>query len=129
MFICKNERTSMPSKELSLKQLKEKVEQFINERDWQQFHTPKNLSMNLSIEAAELMELFLWCKSEDSLTVYKDKKQDAQDEVADILFGLLCFCNTTGINLEQSFLSKFKKIAQKYPIDKSKGKSLKYTEL
>jgi dCTP diphosphatase len=119
----------MPTKELSLKQLKEKVKLFVQERDWQQFHNPKNLSMNLSIEASELMELFLWCTSEDSLKAYKDKEQDAQDEVADILFGLLCFCNATGIDLEQAFLSKFKKIAAKYPVDKCKGKSLKYTEL
>ena len=129
MLICKNERHIMISKELSLKELKEKAEQFIKEREWKQFHSPKNLAMNISIESAELMELFLWCESKDSLKTYKDKKQDVKDEVADILLGILCFCNATGINLEQAFLSKLKKTAQKYPVEKCKGKSTKYTKL
>lgn len=129
MLICKNERHKMSNKESSLKDLQEKVKQFVQERDWKQFHSPKNLAMDISIEAAELMELFLWCKSEDAQRVFKEKEQDVKDEIADVLLGILCFCNATGINLEQAFLSKLKRVAQKYPVEKCKGKSTKYTDL
>ena len=73
MLICKNESYTMSNKDLYLKELKEKIKQFVQERDWNQFHTPKNLAMDISIEAAELMELFLWCSSEKSQEAYKDK--------------------------------------------------------
>lgn len=129
MLICKNERHVMVNKPFSLNDFKDKVKQFVKERDWEQFHSPKNLSMDISIEAAELMELFLWCKSENSLTIFKEKEQDVKDEVADIFMALLCFCNVTGIDLEQAFLSKLKRTAQKYPVEKCKGKSTKYTDL
>ena len=129
MLICKNERHIMSNKERSLKDLHAKAKQFVKERDWEQFHSPKNLAMNISIEAAELMELFLWCKSEDSQKAYKEKEQDVKDEIADVLLSILCFCNATGIDLEQAFLSKLKRAAQKYPVEKCKGKSTKYTDL
>ncbi len=116
------------SKGLSLKELKEKAKKFVQERDWEQFHTPKNLAMNISIEAAELMELFLWCNPKDDQKVFKDKEQDVKDEIADVLLGILSFCNATGIDLEQAFLSKLKRAAQKYPVEKCKGKSNKYTD-
>lgn len=128
MLICKNERRKTMSKDLSLKDLQKKAKQFVQERDWEQFHSPKNLAMNISIEAAELMELFLWCNVEDSQKVFKEKEQDIKDEIADILIGILCFSNATGIDLEQSFLSKLERAAQKYPVEKCKGKSNKYTD-
>lgn len=128
MLICKKERLKTMSKELSLKDLQKKAKKFVQERDWEQFHSPKNLAMDISIEAAELMELFLWSKSEDSQKIFKEKEQDVKDEIADVLLGIFCFCNATGINLEQSFLSKLERAAQKYPVEKCKGKSNKYTD-
>lgn len=119
----------MSSKKLSLQDLSKEVTKFVKERDWEQFHSPKNLSMDISVEASELMELFLWCESKDSFKAFKDKEQDVKDEIADVLIGVLAFCNITGIDLQEAFLTKLKKAAEKYPIDKCKGKSLKYTEL
>ena len=85
--------------------------------------------MNISVETAELLELFLWCSPEESYKICKDKEREVKDEIADLLLGILCFCNATGINLEEAFLSKLEHTTQKYPIEKCKGKSTKYSDL
>ena len=112
-------------KKTTLAELKDMVQKFIKERDWQEFHTPKNLSMYISVEASELMELFLWCDSKDSFQTYKDKQQEVQDELADILMVILAFANATDIDITKAFESKFKKTAAKYPVEKYKGLSCK----
>lgn len=109
--------------------LKDTAEKFVHERDWHQFHTLKNLSMDVSIEAAELMEHFLWAKDEDLETVLQKNRATIEDEAADVLFGLLQFCTMANIDLAQAFAKKLEKTAQRYPVEKSKGKNLKYTEL
>lgn len=108
--------------------LKKKVEDFVQERDWQQYHSLKNLSMDIAIEAAELMELFVWVDGKDSTQILETKNQEVQEEVADIAFALLNFCNRAGIDLSQAMQQKMALNAQKYPLSKSKGKSSKYTE-
>jgi dCTP diphosphatase len=110
-------------------QLKKIADQFIEGRDWKQYHSPKNLSMNISLEANELMEKFLWLTTQESVAEIDKNRQEIADEVADILFSLLCFANVTGIDLSLSFESKLEKIATKYPMDKSKGKREKYDKL
>jgi NTP pyrophosphatase (non-canonical NTP hydrolase) len=112
----------------NLEQLAQKVKKFVKDRDWEQYHSLKNLSMQVSLEASELMEIFLWTKTEDAQKRFKEKEQDVKDELADVLFGLLCFANTAGIDLAQAFEDKFKKTSAKYPVEKCKGKSLKYNE-
>ncbi len=109
-------------------QLKNVVKAFNDEREWNQFHTPKNLSMKLSVEAAELMEIFTWCNSKESKEVVSQKMIEVQDEIADIVVLALCFANATGIDLAQAIENKIAKNAQKYPVEKCKGRSNKYTE-
>lgn len=106
-------------------------EEFISDRDWDQFHSIKNLSIALSVEASELAEIFQWMKEEDSNTVKIDPnlKAKVSDEIADIFLYLLRITTKAEIDLESAIISKLKKNADKYPIDKSRGNSKKYTDL
>lgn len=101
----------------------EKLIEFRNERDWKQFHNAKDLSLALSIEASELLELFLW-KSAEAADPNKVKS-----ELADILSYSLLLCEKYDFDPNQIVLDKLKENAIKYPINKSKGVSTKYTEL
>jgi dCTP diphosphatase len=112
----------------TLESLKQKIKQFVDERDWAQFHSPKNLSMLLSVEAAELMEIFLWSMT-DSEKRLEQKRIEVEHELADIAFSLLNFCARYNIDLSTALERKLVLNAQKYPIEKSKGKALKYNEL
>jgi dCTP diphosphatase len=118
----------MADKNINLQELKEIVKGFAKEREWDQFHTPKNMSMVLTREASELMEIFQWSGSQASFERAKEKQEAVQDEVADVLHALLLFCNMTGIDLSEAFHKKMIKNAEKYPAEKCKGKSLKYNE-
>jgi len=111
-----------------LTELKLKVVDFIEERDWKQFHNPKDVAQALSIEAAELSELFLWVPQGKSYDVAQDKREAVSDEMADVFAYLLAFSETTGIDLEEALINKLEKNKKKYPIDKVKGSSKKYTE-
>ena len=105
------------------------LKNFARKRDWQKFHTPKNLAASISIEAAELLEIFQW--SDNHLNIEKDKriKQKISEEVADILLYILRFCDLTNLDVEKICLKKIKINERKYPIALSKGKSTKYNEL
>ena len=107
------------------------ADEFIKARDWDQFHSVKNLSMALSVEASELVEIFQWMKEEDSNLVANDSKLQlkVEEEIADIFMYLLRISTKSGIDIEKAVLSKIKKNEEKYPIDKSKGSSKKYDEL
>lgn len=109
-----------------IKRIIDKIIKFRDERDWKQFHNPKDLSVALSIEANELMELFLWKKNDEIETVNKEK---VKEELADIFSFAFLLVDHYQLDLEQIIDSKIKINNQKYPIDKSKGKSTKYNEL
>lgn len=111
----------------TLQSLKQVVEEFVHERDWEQFHSAKNLSMNLAIEAAELMEHFLWCTNDEVPAIIEKKRTDIQDELSDVVLGILCFANRYNIDITKTFLRKLDLAKQKYPVEKVKGKSDKYT--
>jgi NTP pyrophosphatase (non-canonical NTP hydrolase) len=117
----------MADSKKTVQELKDIASQFIKERDWVQYHSPKNLSMNISIEAAELMEKFLWITTQESIQEVDKNRQEIADELADVLFGVLCFADVTNIDLSQAFEHKLAEAAKKYPIDKVKGKHEKYT--
>jgi NTP pyrophosphatase (non-canonical NTP hydrolase) len=114
----------MPDTTTTVATLKEAMNHFVNERDWHRFHSPKNLVMGLSVEAAELMEHFLWIENEASRQVVhdKDELQEVADEMADVACYLLALCNTLGIDLSDAILGKLAKNAIKYPVEKCKGR-------
>lgn len=113
----------------TINDLKEVVQKFVEDREWQQFHTPKNLSMNIAAEAAELMELFLWVDSTDAAATLEKNRTAVEDEVADIGCALLNFCLRNNIDLACAIEKKLFKNCSKYPVEKSKGKAVKYTML
>ena len=112
-----------------LRQLNEEVNFFVEERDWGLFQTPKNLSMALIVEAAELVEHFQWMRPEESDSLTNDKKKKVAEELADILIYTVRLADRIGIDLEQSAKDKLTKNRRKYPVDKARGKATKYTEL
>ena len=111
--------------------LKSRVLAFARERDWEQFHAPKNLSMALAAEAGELMEHFLWATPEQSSAIAKDpaKRGKIEDELADVVIYALEFANAAGMDVAAAIGRKMAQNAKKYPVEKSRGRSNKYTEL
>tara|TARA_B100000809_G_C14956968_1_gene465963 strand:+ start:450 stop:824 length:375 start_codon:yes stop_codon:yes gene_type:complete len=117
--------------EITIQNLKAAIKAFAVERDWEQFHTPKNLSMAIAAEAAELMEPFLWKNGNDSFDLLKDatKHQQIAEELADILIFSLEFANIAKMDVATIIKEKMKINARKYPVEKAKGRADKYTEL
>src|SRR5262245_59439852 len=105
-------------------QLKEAMRRFVAERHWEPFHSPKNLVMGLSVEAAELMEHFLWVENEASRQVLDDAGRlgEVADEMADVACYLLALSNTLGIDLSEAIVAKLAKNARKYPAEKYRGR-------
>jgi NTP pyrophosphatase (non-canonical NTP hydrolase) len=102
---------------------------FRSDRDWAQFHTPKELALCLSLETAEVLELMQW-KNGDALEKHlADKKEALADELSDVLHALLLLAHDQGIDLGPAYKAKMIRNAEKYPIDKAKGLAKKYTEL
>ncbi len=114
-------------KTVKIQELKDLMAQFVKERDWEKFHSPKNLSMSIAIEAAELMEHFQWADEETALKTLKDKESDIKDELADIALFLFEFASLYKIDLSDAIVNKLNKNKKKYPTDLVKGKSDKYT--
>lgn len=114
----------MPDQTTTVAALREAMRRFVAERSWERFHSPKNLSMGAAVEAAELMEHFLWVDNEVSRQVIQDagKMSQIADEMADVACYLLALCNTLGIDLSEAILAKLAKNAQKYPAEKYRGR-------
>lgn len=115
----------------TIAELKTRVLAFARERDWEQFHAPKNLSMALAAEAGEMMEHFLWTTTEGSHAIAADpvKRQKIAEELADVVIYALEFANITGLDVAAAIEAKMAVNAAKYPVEKARGKSDKYTEL
>jgi NTP pyrophosphatase (non-canonical NTP hydrolase) len=96
---------------------------FRNERDWEQFHNPKDLALAISIESAELLELFLWKKAEDA------NAEKVKEELADVFSFAFLLAQKYGFDIKEIVLDKIKTNGEKYPVDKAKGTSKKYDEL
>jgi NTP pyrophosphatase (non-canonical NTP hydrolase) len=111
----------------SLVELRQKIDTFVNERDWAQFHSPKNLAMAMIVEAAELVEHFQWDTIQESYDLSVEKRQEVAHELADTFVYLLRLAEVTGIDLIQAANDKVALNAIKYPVDKAKGSNAKYT--
>ena len=113
----------------SLEQIKIRLREFAAERDWDQFHSPKNLSMALSAEVAEIVEHFQWLTEEQSKNLPQDKLDEVETELADTLIYLIRLADKLDIDLLAAAQNKIKVNESKYPVDKAKGNAKKYTEL
>ena len=105
-------------------ELRRQMRQFVDERQWQQFHSPKSLAMSVAIEAAELMEHFQWLTIEQSQQVASDPRrlEGVREEIADVLCYVLALANVMDIDLTTAFESKMVKNAEKYPVDRFRGR-------
>jgi dCTP diphosphatase len=106
-----------------------KIRKFRDDRDWNQFHDPKNLAVSISIEAAELLELFQWMSGEEASRYAAANTERVSEEIADVAIYLIELADITGIDLAQAIEAKLEKNAKKYPVEKSRGVSTKYTDL
>jgi len=109
--------------------LKKKIRQFRDERDWKQFHNPKDLAISIAIEAGELLEEFQWKDAVGVENKVKQEKHKVEDEMADIYIYLLEMSDVLGVDLIEAANRKMAKNAAKYPVEKAKGSNKKYTEL
>ncbi len=102
------------------------IKDFSEQRDWEKFHNPKNLSMALSVEASELLEIFQWLELEQANNLSDDKKEHAKQEIADIAVYLIRMCMKLDINLEDAIIEKMKLNEKKYPLVDENGKKIEY---
>jgi dCTP diphosphatase len=112
----------------SLNELRGRLQAFVEERDWQQFHSPKNLAMAMIVEAAELVEHFQWLTEQQSLELAEDKREQVAHEIADTFVYLLRMADVLGIDLIAAANAKIDLNAKKYPAEKVRGSNAKYTE-
>ena len=105
------------------------VRKFRDERDWMQFHHPKEMAAGIAIEAAELMELFLWKTEQEQVEIVESKREEIEEELADIGMFLLELADNLNVDLLAAIEAKIEKNAKKYPVEKAKGRSDKYTDL
>lgn len=120
-----NVHTTLPT----LESLCIAIREFADERDWGQFHTPKNLATALIVEAAELLEHFQWLTAGQSLQLDTQTRQDVKEEIADVLIYLVRLADVLKINLLEAASEKMQSNASKYPIEKSRSNSVKYNRL
>ena len=106
-----------------LKEITEEILKFRNERDWEQFHNAKDLALAISIEAGELLELFLWKKADEA------DEEKVKEEIADIMIYALLMSEKYGFNVKEIVMEKIEINKRKYPVEKVKGNSKKYNEL
>jgi dCTP diphosphatase len=113
----------------SLRELRDALRRFAAERDWEQFHSPKNLAMALSVEAAELLEHFQWLSEDASTRLEREELDKIGQEMADVLLYLIRLADKLDVDLLQAAMRKMQSNEAKYPADKARGNSRKYTEL
>ena len=114
---------------MNLSELAEKLREFAKERDWEQFHSPKNLSMALSVEVAELIEHFQWLTEKQSTSLEAEELAEVSEEIADIQIYLTRLADQLGVDIENAVSKKLEVNAGKYPIAKAHGSALKSTKL
>lgn len=117
-------------KSFDLEKIQQKINFFVSQRNWDQFHSPKNLSMALSVECSELLEIFQWMNESQSLGVKENPlaMEKIRNEVADISTYLILLSSKLGIDLEEAILNKIEENEKKYPVELAQGNSKKYDE-
>lgn len=107
----------------------QQISDFRDARDWKQFHNPKDCAISLSLEAAEVLEHFQWKNPEEIEEYVATNKDDISEELADVLYWVLLMSIDLNIDIVDTFEKKMQKNADKYPVEKAKGKHIKYTQL
>ena len=113
---------------MDVKDIQTRLALFAEEREWDQFHSPKNLAMALSVECSELLEIFQWLSQDQSLDLPEDKRRQVEEEIGDIAIYLLRLADKVGVDLDAAVASKLEANAVKYPAHLVRGKAKKYNE-
>ena len=113
---------------MTIEQMQQIAVRFRDERDWKQFHSPKELAIQVVLEATELLELMQWKNGGELAEHLRDRKEHVADELADILHGVVLIADEMNIDLASAYVAKMKKNGIKYPVAKARGSSRKYTE-
>lgn len=121
--------TPTPQEPANLESIRKRLREFARDRDWNQFHSPKNLVMALVGEVGELVEEFQWLSEEESRRLSGDRQARVQEELADVQAYLIMIADKLGIDLFSALDDKITQNEAKYPVDKARGTSKKYTEL
>lgn len=116
---------------VTINDLKEKIKRFCEERDWDQFHNPKDLAIGISTEANELLDIFRFKTEEQMREIFhrESSRIHIEDEIADVLFFIIRFAQMNDLDLDTCINNKLEKNSKKYSVEKSKGNNLKYTEM
>lgn len=112
-----------------LADLQDLARDFVQQRDWARFHSPRNLAMALSVEAGELLELYLWSDDDGPQPITEARRERVAHEAADVLLCLLNFCDQADVDLARAFHDKLVIARRKYPVDAARGRALKWDEL
>jgi dCTP diphosphatase len=112
-----------------LEQLTHRLREFAAQRDWEQFHSPKNLAAALNVEAAEVLEHFQWLTEQESQSLSEERRLEVGLELADVLLYLLRLADRLGVDLADAASRKLTINAERYPVERARGSSRKYTEL
>jgi NTP pyrophosphatase (non-canonical NTP hydrolase) len=113
----------------SLAELQNAIDAFVAERDWAQFHAPKNLAMGVAIEAAEIMEHFLWCSGEESPALDPARRAEVANEIGDVLIYLIELGRSLDIDIVGAARAKLEINRERYPVAKARGRAAKYVDL
>jgi dCTP diphosphatase len=122
------EESTAGREDLGLEDLRSTIDAFIRERDWEQFHSPKNLAMALSVEVAEVIEHFQWLTEEQSTNLPPEKLAEIREEIGDVMIYLVELADKLGIDPVDAAKAKVEINTKKYPVDLVRGKASKYTE-
>lgn len=114
---------------MDINQITSAITKFRDDRDWKQFHTPKDVALSLVLEASEVLELMQWKNGQALDDSLAEKREALGDELADVLYYTLLLAHDQGIDIEAAFARKMERNAAKYPVELAKGSSAKYTEL
>ncbi len=112
----------------SLDTLKSRIREFVFSRQWERYHTPKNLAMALIVEAAELVERFQWLSPEESAALEPERREQVRQEIADVLIYLTRLADLLDIDLLEAAADKLEINARKYPVEQARGNAAKYNE-
>ena len=112
-----------------LKKLTKRILDFVNARDWSQFHNPKDLAISLTLEASEVLEHFQWKSPEEIKSYIKINKGEVSEELADVLYYVLLLSNVLKIDIKEALIKKIELNEKRYPVEKAKGKHTKYNKL
>jgi dCTP diphosphatase len=112
---------------MALETLRQELRRLVDEREWDQFHSPKNLAINLMVEAAEIAEHFRWLSEEASSSLPDAQREEVGEEIGDVFMTLLLLADRLGLDVVDVTRKKLCKVAERYPADQSRGKCHKYT--